>query len=797
MKNMKIFMEMLLSAIILFMFLPGCKKTDITEPGLKSILPTQIISGEVRLPPSSSISVQNLNIVAAPGEASVSSSGSFRIEAPTSFYSFIYALDNDDNLIAASYANVTDGIQINDSSTAIAIVMMIPIDWGSYQLTPKLLIQEVKQSSNFPQLLFYVKNLMINDPINIMNFESHPTVLKEAITIVKSIVNSHPSNYKKIASTTSTGAYIEDIPNSSKIKIINPCATPFGISTYKQNEDPQNQSSYFLSRLPFYVNGWAFNWWIWPTRGETEYELGDGKYVLMLSRIDPLDISLPARFLTGTIKNAFDQVWSQFRGDYLGVIKANARLKGILGGIICISARTLGIVSAFDLTEATGFLEIALDYGPEALEILSDITLAGERPPDTAKESIIGWIGKILKNKENSKVISKFAEKYGVKLSAKAIQKAAENFTIVLDFISAAEDAFILGYFMSDMISADQDIIYNITKLNGNASINVSLPPYKPTINGLSKGKSGKEHKITVASTDPEKDNIKYFVDFGDGTLGDSPYIASGISYDFKHSFSPGDYKVYAYAVDGKGSSSALSNPLQINITPPGESGFFDSFENYSVGEFKSNSTWNVDFKLPSQVRISPNGYNSLRSAKFIDYDPDIGDQSGNYAQLNTTLSGNPTSIEFSMRIDYINDAFGVRAWNSFGDWNTIAYYVLFDGGYLKWGKKNGDLTDPYSFVPIQKISVEKWYRIKLNIDWANSTYDIYVDNNLVYSEASFWCKSQYYYISSAPTFQLVAFTKTDCRAAYFDEISMNGATIMTRNLDKTDNIKCSCEVSK
>jgi len=61
----------------------------------------------------------------------------------------------------------------------------------------------------------------------------------------------------------------------------------------------------------------------------------------------------------------------------------------------------------------------------------------------------------------------------------------------------------------------------------GSLEINISItnneelpndPPEKPTINGPTSAKTGEDHKYTFVTTDPDGDDVYYFVDWGDET---------------------------------------------------------------------------------------------------------------------------------------------------------------------------------------------------------------------------------------------------------------------------------------
>jgi len=88
-----------------------------------------------------------------------------------------------------------------------------------------------------------------------------------------------------------------------------------------------------------------------------------------------------------------------------------------------------------------------------------------------------------------------------------------------------------------------------------------------------------------------------------------------------------------------------------------------------------TNETWNVDFQAPSKVVISSLAQEGMKSVKFIDYDPGIGEDGSAYAQINTCFSSNLSKFETSIRVDNIEDAFGIRAWETSDDWNSKNHF--------------------------------------------------------------------------------------------------------------------------
>jgi outer membrane protein assembly factor BamB len=103
-----------------------------------------------------------------------------------------------------------------------------------------------------------------------------------------------------------------------------------------------------------------------------------------------------------------------------------------------------------------------------------------------------------------------------------------------------------------------------------------SQPPSTPTIDGPPSGRTGRTYEYTVMSTDPDGDNISYYVDWGDGTntgwIG--PYD-SGMEQTVSHTWNKkGTYTIQAKAKDGYGAESDWGT---LSVTMPTKSNIIDS----------------------------------------------------------------------------------------------------------------------------------------------------------------------------------------------------------------------------
>ncbi len=94
--------------------------------------------------------------------------------------------------------------------------------------------------------------------------------------------------------------------------------------------------------------------------------------------------------------------------------------------------------------------------------------------------------------------------------------------------------------------------------------IELNNPPSEPNITGPSEGIVDVEYSFNIISNDPDGDNIKYIIDWDDGTFAECDYILSGLVFNTSHIwFEPGEYKIIVKAYDG---DVYTSNEFTINI---------------------------------------------------------------------------------------------------------------------------------------------------------------------------------------------------------------------------------------
>lgn len=127
------------------------------------------------------------------------------------------------------------------------------------------------------------------------------------------------------------------------------------------------------------------------------------------------------------------------------------------------------------------------------------------------------------------------------------------------------------------------DTSYNGTSGKGTSSITINSPPPPPPPNkaplvpiatGPASGLVGQAMSYDITGTDPDNDQVKYLVDWGDGTNQTTSMGASGWTASVTHSWSAaGSYNVKAKGIDAKSAESAWSSPIAVSITKPSGGG--------------------------------------------------------------------------------------------------------------------------------------------------------------------------------------------------------------------------------
>jgi len=122
----------------------------------------------------------------------------------------------------------------------------------------------------------------------------------------------------------------------------------------------------------------------------------------------------------------------------------------------------------------------------------------------------------------------------------------------------------------------DDDNSGDITKTIVIESPNQS--PGAPDITGTTNGKKGKEYDYTFIAIDPDEDEVRYFIDWGDNNTEWTEYFASSEEVIVKHAWAEkGTYIIKARAQDINGADGPNST---LEVTMP-KNKFIDYYFNF------------------------------------------------------------------------------------------------------------------------------------------------------------------------------------------------------------------------
>ena len=105
----------------------------------------------------------------------------------------------------------------------------------------------------------------------------------------------------------------------------------------------------------------------------------------------------------------------------------------------------------------------------------------------------------------------------------------------------------------------------------------VNLPPNTPTIDGITNGNIDTEYTYTIAATDPDGDEVSYYIDWDDdSSSGWTRYLPSGSSFNASHTWS--EQGLYIIRVKAKDRSEAESEWRTLEVTMPMNKAFDFNF---------------------------------------------------------------------------------------------------------------------------------------------------------------------------------------------------------------------------
>ena len=101
-------------------------------------------------------------------------------------------------------------------------------------------------------------------------------------------------------------------------------------------------------------------------------------------------------------------------------------------------------------------------------------------------------------------------------------------------------------------------------------------PPNNPKIIGNRSGYVNQNYTFSIYSNDPDEDKIKYYIDWGDGSVESSDFLLNGQKFNISHNWKTSNaYSIKIYASDGELNSSTSNYIMYINEKVDGGSPFY------------------------------------------------------------------------------------------------------------------------------------------------------------------------------------------------------------------------------
>ncbi len=738
-----------LITVILILLVASCGKKHPTEPDQPNI-PSTPITGSVSLPTNCPLIKSDFQILTAAKAAKVSEQGQFQSSVIEAKKTQIVGVTNkSENLILLGCHNPGQiQLEISAKSTAKALVLMMPMFFLTSLEQRLEILSQLEIRDDFLTLVSYIENVLVNDPENSLNYAAHPLIYQQAATVAVSLLKDYAGGLSLAKRVTPLeNPWIEDGPGS-KIVFQNPKCVYYASSIKRSDDNKQIELLVIdaKSSLWSYQFAWPPVYWTPPVATSTENELGDGNFNIYLTK----------GFDFENLSSFFE--WNSPDG--------RASLYNIGKGILFVVDVIIGDVPTAPITRlrlsATETAYYLMKMGKAAgegdlLEFFENfITLMAENV-----DQICYWIWQ-----EASTDVQR--------AYASQLFKVLGNVAAAIKVITMAESAAneIIPFFY-DIIKDERTLTFFVSQSNGHITTNTqNSNPYTPDApQGNQYATVNETVYFTVQTYDPDYNNIAYRFYWGDGNISPwSNFVPSGTEITMGHVYNaPGVYQVSAEAKDVFGATSALSPTSKLLINPQG-SFFYYTFDNDLPGSAPSSPPWTIDQEMPSYLAVTNSSYWGAlgNSCAFYDYDPDLGTETGEYAQIWAELQSNPKgTVEFVWKIEAADDDFGLRAWESW-DWSYMAYYVLFYDGQLSY-------YDGSNFIPIYTTYPGTWYQMKISYDLFSLSYNVYINGNLVKSNIPFVGNPR-----SINYLQVVAFSDASCRTGYVDQIQLSQRTTFT-----------------
>lgn len=304
----------------------------------------------------------------------------------------------------------------------------------------------------------------------------------------------------------------------------------------------------------------------------------------------------------------------------------------------------------------------------------------------------------------------------------------------------SAAGTYLVKAFATDSEGADSGWSDSTTVIVNEPPNSPPSAPSRPY--GISSGKEGTTYSYATYASDPDKDQVKYTFDWGDGTTSETDYSASGTQAAGSHAWSSGGtYRIKAMATDSRGENSGWSAAKTVTIagnspprTPARPSGL-------SSGKIETSYSFTT--------------YASDPDRDLVKYTFDWGDGTTSETGYVATGSRGIVSHTWSSGGSYPVRAMATDSKGATSGWSTAKTVIINappDLPYVPSGPGSGTLRAYYTYTT--SATDPDGNMVKCTFDWGDGTFSTtgLVNSGASVSASHRWTRAKTYQVKAKAT---------------------------------------------
>ena len=313
---------------LIMLIISGCSNKS--NNSQISISPKKI-NGAVQLPQGSIVSPNQLTAISLVGSSPIKNDGSFSLNiVDKAKYQLIVVEGQSNNPVLLSYITTSTNPVINAQTTAVTLVALHPIFWGTYGEYYTQITNSIEAHPSFKALVSDITNIVTQSNYNILSYLNHDSPInilinKIALDVAGQVLaHMQPTQYTQNllskpnlvsfitlgtppASNACQGApfVASTSTGGNNIAIVNPTNVYYGTGIYTSSNSLMTLR--LLSKVGGLINatwnsitGWLSGSCSYPSEG---LSLGNGNYNVLISKEFTFDQSKKPEATEATIQN--------------------------------------------------------------------------------------------------------------------------------------------------------------------------------------------------------------------------------------------------------------------------------------------------------------------------------------------------------------------------------------------------------------------------------------------------------------------------------------------------------------